>query len=78
MQAKDLTNGHWNQIDASIDYNLSKRTDVYLLGIYQDASGKTSKNTDLQAQVGASSSNYLPAAGANTQLAVRIGLRHLF
>jgi predicted porin len=78
MQAKDLTNGHWNQIDASIDYNLSKRTDVYLLGIYQDASGKTSKNVDLQAQIGSSASNYLPAAGANTQLAVRIGLRHTF
>ena len=42
MQAKDLTNGHWNQIDASVDYALSKRTDVYLLGVFQDAKGKTS------------------------------------
>jgi predicted porin len=78
MQAKDLTNGHWNQIDASIDYNLSKRTDVYLLGVYQDASGKTSKNTALQAQIGDSTSSYLPVAGATTQLAVRVGLRHKF
>ncbi|OAJ53041.1 porin [Paraburkholderia ginsengiterrae] len=78
MQAKDLTNGHWNQIDASVDYNLSKRTDVYLLGIYQDASGKTSKGADLQAQIGSSASSYLPAAGASTQLAVRVGLRHKF
>ncbi len=77
-QAKDQTNGHWNQIDASVDYNLSKRTDVYLLGIYQVASGKSSKGADLQAQIGSSASSYLPAAGANTQLAVRAGLRHKF
>jgi predicted porin len=78
MQAKDLTNGHWNQIDASVDYALSKRTDVYLLGVYQDASGKTSKNAGLQAQIGASASSYLPVAGASTQLAVRVGIRVKF
>jgi predicted porin len=78
MQSRDLTNGHWNQIDASADYALSKRTDVYLLGVYQQAAGKTSKNTDLQAQIGSSASSYLPAAGASTQLAVRVGLRHKF
>ncbi|WP_144148519.1 porin [Paraburkholderia sp. BCC1884] len=78
MQAKDLTNGHWNQVDASADYALSKRTDVYLLGVYQQASGKTAKNTDLQAQVGSSASSFLPAAGASTQLAVRVGIRHKF
>jgi predicted porin len=78
MQAKDLTNGHWNQIDASVDYALSKRTDVYLLGIYQDASGKTAKKADLQAQIGSSASSYLPVAGASTQLAVRVGIRAKF
>jgi len=78
MQAKDLTNGHWNQIDASVDYTLSKRTDVYLLGIYQDASGKTAKNAELQAQIGSSASSYLPAAGTDSQLAVRAGIRHTF
>jgi predicted porin len=78
MQAKDLTNGHWHQVDASVDYALSGRTDVYLLGIFQDASGKTSKGADLQAQIGSSSSSFLPAAGADTQLAVRVGIRHKF
>ncbi|RFU49308.1 porin [Paraburkholderia sp. DHOC27] len=78
MQARDLTNGHWNQVDASVDYALSKRTDVYLLGIYQDAAGKTAKNADLQAQIGSSASSYLPAAGADSQLAVRVGIRHKF
>ncbi|CAB3642186.1 hypothetical protein LMG24238_00372 [Paraburkholderia sediminicola] len=78
MQSKDQTNGHWNQIDASVDYALSKRTDVYLLGVYQAAAGTTSKNTGLQAQIGSSTSSFLPVAGASTQLAVRAGLRHKF
>ncbi|PQV49891.1 porin [Paraburkholderia sp. BL21I4N1] len=78
MQAKDQTNGHWNQFDASADYALSKRTDVYLLGVYQQAKGTNSKGAALQAQIGSSSSSFLPAAGANTQLAVRVGIRHKF
>jgi predicted porin len=32
----------------------------------------------LQAQIGSSASSYLPAAGADTQLAVRVGIRHKF
>ncbi len=78
MQAKDQTNGHWNQIDASVDYALSKRTDVYLLGVYQEAKGKTSSGAALQSQIGVSTSSYLPVAGADTQLAVRVGIRHKF
>jgi predicted porin len=78
MQAKDLTNGHWNQVDASVDYALSKRTDVYLLGVYQDAKGKTSSGAALQSQIGVSTSSYLPVSGADTQLAVRVGIRHKF
>ncbi|MEW6341003.1 MAG: porin [Paraburkholderia sp.] len=78
MQAKDLTNGHWNQIDASVDYALSKRTDVYLLGVFQDAKGTTSTGAQLQSQIGVSTGSYLPTAGADTQLAVRVGLRHKF
>ena len=78
MQAKDLTNGHWNQVDASVDYALSKRTDVYLLGVFQDAKGKASNGAALQSQIGVSTSSYLPTAGADTQLAVRVGIRHKF
>jgi predicted porin len=78
MQAKDLTNGHWNQVDASVDYALSKRTDVYLLGVYQDAKGKTSSGAPLQAQIGASTSSFLPTAGADSQLAVHVGIRMKF
>jgi predicted porin len=78
MQVKDHTNGHWNQIDASVDYALSKRTDVYLLGVYQDAKGKLANGTPLQSQIGVSTGSYLPVAGADTQLAVRAGIRVKF
>ena len=78
MQAKDLTNGHWNQIDASVDYALSKRTDVYLLGVYQEAKGKTSTGAALQSQIGVSTSSYLPVSGTDSQLAVRAGIRVKF
>ena len=78
MQAKDLTNGHWNQVDASVDYALSKRTDVYLLGVYQDAKGKTASGAALQSQIGVSTSSYLPVSGTDSQLAVRAGIRVKF
>jgi predicted porin len=66
--------GHWNQIDASVDYALSKRTDVYLLGIYQKASGSNG-GVPLQAQIGTSTS-FLNTSGSGsaTQAAVRAGL----
>ncbi|XHO76683.1 hypothetical protein BCC0238_006258 [Burkholderia gladioli] len=41
----DAFGGHWNQVDASLDYALSKRTDVYLLAIYQKASAATARRT---------------------------------
>jgi predicted porin len=72
-------NGHWNQINTALDYALSKRTDVYLLGIYQDASGKAG-NANLQAQIGDSASSYFGTSGSTStnQLAFRIGMRHKF
>ncbi len=70
--------GHWNHINTALDYALSKRTDVYLLGIYQDASGK-SGTANLQAQIGDSNS-FFGNSGSNSQnqLAFRIGMRHKF
>jgi predicted porin len=78
MQAADAQNGHWNQVDASVDYNLSKNTDVYVLGIYQLASGKNG-TAAVQAQIGSSTSYFSTSGtGADNQLAVRVGLRHKF
>ncbi|BFG78990.1 porin [Paraburkholderia terrae] len=76
----DRFEGKWHQINSSVDYALSKRTDVYLLGIYQKASGSNvvaGRNVPVQAEIG-SSSSFIGNAGANTQLVTRVGLRHRF
>jgi predicted porin len=70
--------GHWNQIDTSVDYALNKRTDVYLLGIYQKASGNN-HGTALQAQIGTSTSFLnTSGSGSSTQAAVRVGIYRKF
>ena len=51
---------------------------MYLLGVYQAAKGKTASGAALQSQIGVSTSSYLPVAGADTQLAVRAGIRVKF
>ncbi|PXW22492.1 porin [Paraburkholderia caballeronis] len=78
-RASGLANGHWNQVNAAIDYALSKRTDVYLLGIYQEASG-SANGTPLQAQIGSSASSFFQPSGtgSDNQVAVRVGIRHKF
>ncbi|MEW9585229.1 porin [Paraburkholderia sp. DGU8] len=70
---------HWNQVNTSVDYSFSKTTDVYLLGIYQAASGHVG-NRPLQAIIGSSQTAYLGASGpdANSQLAMRVGMRRKF
>jgi predicted porin len=63
---------HWNQVTAMVDYNLSRRTDVYLIGAYQRVSGGNG-NAVFNASVytyGQSSNNAQVVAGA--------GLRHRF
>ncbi|GLU34358.1 porin [Trinickia caryophylli] len=78
MHLADAFKGHWNQVDASVDYALSKRTDVYVLGIYQIASGKNGA-TPVQAQIGSSASYFSTSGtGADNQLAFRVGIRHKF
>jgi predicted porin len=74
MHLSDANRGHFNQVDLSVDYALSKRTDVYGLGIYQAAAGH-----NLQAQIGSSTSYFnTSGAGADNQLAFRVGIRHKF
>ena len=72
---------HWNQVNASLDYALSKRTDVYGLVSYQDASGTlTGSSTKVQAQIGDSGSNIFQPSGTGSQdqVAIRVGIRHKF
>ncbi|WP_206955481.1 porin [Trinickia acidisoli] len=78
MHLADAATGHFNQVDLSLDYALSKRTDVYVLGIYQKASGNNG-NVPLQAQIGDSTSFFGPSgSGSQQQFATRVGIRHKF
>ncbi len=78
MHLNDAAKGHFNQVDLSLDYALSKRTDVYVLGIYQIASGNNGA-TRVQAQIG-DSSGFFSTSGSDShsQLAARVGIRHKF
>ncbi len=78
MGLSDAVKAHWHQFDASFDYALPKRTDVYVLGIYQKASGRVG-NQDVQAQIGSATSYFgSSGAGEDDQLAFRVGIRHKF
>ncbi|MCQ4384169.1 hypothetical protein NO136_20090, partial [Clostridioides difficile] len=70
--------GKWHQVNAAVDYALSKRTAVYVSAAYQKASGSNPSNgrvVPVQAEIG-SSGSFIGNAGANTQFVTRIGLRH--
>jgi len=71
------TSATYNQVSVGADYNLSKRTDVYLLGAWQHASGNTRTEdgslTSAQASVGS-----FGVPGTDTQAIVSLGLRHKF
>ena len=63
----------YNQFNASVDYFLSKRTDVYVLAGYQIASG-----IDSTGQPAVASLLGVTPSNSSRQLALRIGIRHKF
>jgi predicted porin len=63
----------WHTVSLQGDYSLSKRTDVYLEGVYQHASGEFG---NLGANVAAI--NTLSPSSTQNQTAVAVGLRHRF
>jgi predicted porin len=72
------TGATYHQVSIGADYNLSKRTDVYLVGAWQHASGETlnAEGTGVvAAQASVGSYGY---GGTNTQELVSLGLRHKF
>lgn len=60
----------YNQVNAIADYRLSKRTDVYVMAVYQNASGGA--NADIYQGLSGSQST------TNTQVLARVGIRHKF
>ncbi|AUT63364.1 porin [Paraburkholderia terrae] len=63
----------WHTVSLQGDYSLSKRTDVYLEGVYQHASGELG---NFGANVAAI--NTLTPSSTQNQTAVAVGLRHRF
>ena len=68
-----LSGAKYHQAALGADYFLSKRTDVYLIGVYQKASGTDSTGTPARAAI-----NGLTASDNNRQATVRVGIRHKF
>ncbi|RZF26221.1 porin [Paraburkholderia sp. UYCP14C] len=67
------TGAAYHQFGTGVDYLLSKRTDVYLIGVYQKASG-----TDSTGKPAVAAINGPSASSDDKQAVVRIGLRHKF
>ncbi|PTB22867.1 porin [Trinickia symbiotica] len=71
------TSATYHQVSAGADYNLSKRTDVYLVGAWQHASGDTGDGAGGKVAAQASVGSY-GYAGTSNQTLVSLGLRHKF
>ncbi|MEW9582339.1 porin [Paraburkholderia sp. DGU8] len=67
----------YHQGAAGVDYFLSKRTDVYLVGVYQHALGNTLSQTGTIVAATANINNLTPSSNQN-QFTARIGIRHKF
>ena len=66
-------NPHWNQVSAMADYSFSRRTDVYVQGVWQGISA--SSNSPL----GVAWINGLSApSSTNNQVEATVGMRHRF
>lgn len=71
------TNASYNQVSLGADYNLSKRTDVYLVGAWQHASGSQLNADGTVSSAEASIGSY-GVAGTSSQDIVSLGIRHKF
>ncbi|MFM0395045.1 porin [Paraburkholderia phytofirmans] len=63
----------WHTVMLQTDYSLSKRTDVYLEGVYQHAHGAPAGSVLGDAMI-----NTLSPSSTGSQVAVTVGLRHAF
>lgn len=73
VSINDQSRGQYHQGALGLDYFLSKRTDVYLVGVYQYAKGHDSTGEDARASI-----NGLTASSSDRQAYVRVGIRHKF
>ena len=73
------TSANYHQVSLGGDYSLSKRTDLYLVGAYQHASGhqRDASNGSI-VDAGASVGSYGAQAGSSNQEIISLGIRHKF
>ncbi|MFT4066536.1 porin [Paraburkholderia sp.] len=64
---------NYNLFSAGLHYFVSKRTDLYTLAMFETASGTDSEGQKAVAQI-----TGMTASTNNRQVAVRVGIRHLF
>ncbi|WP_025098879.1 porin [Burkholderia sp. A1] len=76
-KASGDTDAKYHQASLGADYSLSKRTDVYLVGAYQHASG-TQRLANGTTQAAQASIGSYGIAGTSSQELVALGLRHKF
>ncbi|MBU9597975.1 porin [Burkholderia multivorans] len=68
-----IGSSEYNNFSLSLDYYLSKRTDIYILGSTEFASG-----TDSTGRAARATLNALTASSTNRQTFVQLGMRHKF
>ncbi|WP_335672065.1 porin [Burkholderia sp. LA-2-3-30-S1-D2] len=69
----DAIGAHYNQVNAGVHYALSKRTDVYMIAVYQRASG-----TDSLGQPAVASINGMTPSASRQQFVDAVGMAHRF
>jgi predicted porin len=72
------TSATYNQVSLGADYSLSKRTDVYLMGAWQHASGEQGNGKGGAVQAEASVGSYGYSSAYTVQDIVTVGIRHKF
>ncbi|CAB3686750.1 porin [Paraburkholderia rhynchosiae] len=68
----------YHQVSLGGDYNLSKRTDIYLVGAYQHASGDQRASNGALVTAGAAVGSYGYNSASSSQEVVSLGIRHKF
>ncbi|MFP4890675.1 porin [Paraburkholderia sp. EG304] len=76
-QVEGNSRAQYHQGALGVDYFLSKRTDVYLVGVYQHALGDT-VNAAGNVVAATANINGLTASSSNNQFTARVGIRHKF
>jgi predicted porin len=69
----NLSTSHYHQVSLGGDYALSKRTDLYVLGAWEQAAGTNALGKPAVAQIG-----YMSPSATNHQFALTAGIAHRF